>query len=179
MADTQHIEPEEEVVANKAELLRQFKESAHPEDDEVMRQIVVIALNDDYYGIPILAAREILKIWKITWLPCTPAYVAGAISVRGDIQSVIDLKQFLELGSTELTDNSRIILAESGELVTGLLVDEMVDITEIPESGVLPLQPAALNITQNFVTGKARWKEKMVTLLEIDTIIQSVVVEQN
>jgi purine-binding chemotaxis protein CheW len=149
-----------------------------PKTEEIYLQVVVISLNGELYGIKIFAVREILKVKKITWVPCTPESIVGVISVRGDIQAIMDLKHFLQLGFSQITDNSRIILVESQEFVAGLLVDEMVDIIEVPESKFLPLTESTMSIPQKYVEEKFPWNDQSITLLNVDTLIQGVVVDQ-
>ncbi len=165
-------------IPGKIELLQQLKASESSESEESYFQVVVIAYDSELYGIRILSVREILKVTKITWLPCTPEYISGVISVRGDIQSVVNLKRFLQLGHSRVTEHSRIILVESGELIAGLLVDEMVDIVDVPESALHPFTELSVTITRNYVDGKISWNDKTITLLNMDEVIQGVVVDQ-
>lgn len=161
----------------KLELLQQLKQAEVAETEEPQIQLVEIALDGGLYGVRILAVREILKVPHITWLPCTPEYILGVISIRGEIHAVVNLKNFLALGTSHITEQSRIIVVESGEFVAGLLVDEMVDIIEVPESSLLPLAESSLAVAQ-YVEGKLRWNEQMITLLHIARIVQNVVVDQ-
>lgn len=162
----------------KLELLQELKESDSSQREEPHRQIVVIAFDGEYYGINILSVQEILKVPKITWLPCSPNYIAGVISVRGNIQSVVNLKAFLQLGTDHITEQSRIILVESGELLTGLLVDEMLDILDVPQHAMLPLTEQPQNVATHYLEGKLRWSDRTITLLHVDAIVQGIVVDQ-
>lgn len=174
-----HLEQENgREVTNKQELLRQLKQSHAQETEEPRVQVIIVALDGQLYGMKILSVREILKVSKITWVPWTPKFIIGVISLRGDIQSVVDLKFFLQLGVSRLSERSRIILVESKELVTGLLVDEMVDIIDVPVRTFLPLSESNMAVAQRYIEGKFPWKEKMVTLLNVDTLLQGVVVNQ-
>jgi purine-binding chemotaxis protein CheW len=169
---------ENQETLGRIELLQQLKTSNASEHEEPYFQLVVISFDDKLYGIRILSVREILKVTKVTWLPCTPEYILGVISVRGDIQPVVNLKNFLQLGTSHTNEHSRIILVESEELVAGLLVDDMVDIIDVPENSVIPLTESNLNIAHRYIEGKLRWKENMIALLNIDEIMQGVVVDQ-
>ena len=162
----------------KMELLQKLKETDSSAREESHSQIVLIAFNGEYYGIKILSVLEILKVPKITWLPCSPDYIAGVISVRGNIQSVVNLKSFLQLGISHITEQSRIILVESGDLVTGLLVDEMLDILDVPDSALLPLIKQAQSTAARYLEGKLRWNDRTITVLHIDAIVQAIVVDQ-
>jgi purine-binding chemotaxis protein CheW len=176
---TQPHTPEEiEPTLSKLELLQKLKAAEKPEIEESYFQIVVVSLNGEFYGIRIASVREILKVKKITRVPCTPEFIVGVIGVRGDIQAVMDLKQFLQLGSSQITEQSRIILVESQDIVAGLLVDEMVDIIEAPESQFLPLTESTISAPQQHIEGKFPWNDHLITLLNVDRLIQGVVIDQ-
>jgi purine-binding chemotaxis protein CheW len=176
---TQSQTPEEiEPTLSKLELLQKLKEAEKPETEGSYFQIVVVSLNGEFYGIRIASVREILKVKKITRVPCTPEFIVGVIGVRGDIQAVMDLKQFLQLGSSQITEQSRIILVESQDIIAGLLVDEMVDIIEVPESQFLPLTESTIGAPQQHIEGKFPWNDHLITLLNVDRLIQGVVVDQ-
>lgn len=160
------------------ELLRRLnnpQESA-PEGPHV--QIVVVTLDHALYGIKILAVREILKVPKITWVPWTPEYVIGVISVRGEIQSVVDLKQFLQIGVSRVSEQSRILLVESADLVAGFLVDAMVEIIHVPVASFVPSAESNVTGILRYVEGTLPWNERVVSLLNIDLLLQGVVVNQ-
>lgn len=160
------------------ELLQQLKQAEVSEIEEPTLQLVVISLDDELYGMKILAVREILKIPHITRLPCAPDYILGVISVRGEVHAVVDLKRFLRLGASRVTEHSRIILVESGDLAAGLLIDAMVDIIHAPETSLLPLTDGSFSAIQQYMEGKLRWNEQLITLLQLETIIPNIVVDQ-
>jgi purine-binding chemotaxis protein CheW len=162
----------------RLELLQQLKETEVAEIEDAAIQLVVISLDGDLYGIKILAVREILKIPHITRLPCAPDYIIGVMSVRGDVHAVVNLKNFLHLGDSAITNQSRIIMVETEGLVTGMLIDAMVDIIHVPETRFLPLSDNTYSAIQQYVEGKLRWNDEFITLLRIETIIQNIVVDQ-
>ena len=162
----------------RMEQLRRLKAAEHVAPEDASMQIIVVALNHALFGIRIFSVREILRVPNITRLPCSPAYIAGVISVRGDIQAVVHLKTFLQLGVSPLTEQSRIILVESGELTAGLLVDEMLDILTLPERMMLPLNEAGMMSTHAYLVGKCEWNGRMISLLDIEAILQGIIVDQ-
>ena len=162
----------------RLELLQQFKQAEAPKIEEPIIQLVVISLDGELYGIRILAVREILKIPHITRLPCAPDYILGVISVRGEVHVVVDLKRFLRLGASHMAEQSRIILVESGDLAAGLLIDTMVDIIHVPETSLLPLTDGSFSAIQQYMEGKLRWNDQLITLLQLETIIPNIVVDQ-
>lgn len=162
----------------RLELLQQLKQAEVSKIEEPIIQLVVISLDGELYGMRILAVREILKMPHITRLPCAPDYILGVISVRGEVHAVVDLKRFLRLGASRVTEHSRIILVESGDLAVGLLIDTMVDIIHIPETSLLPLTEGSFSAIQQYMEGKLCWKDQLITLLQLETIIPNLVVDQ-
>lgn len=160
----------------RLELLQQLKQTEVSEIEEPTVQLVLISLDDDLYAMRILEVREILKVPHITRLPCAPDYILGVISVRGDVHAVVDLKNFLHLGTSPVTEQSRITLVESGDLAAGLLIDAMVDIIDVPENSLLPFTNGSFSTIQQYVEGKLRWNDRLVTLLQLETIIPNIVV---
>jgi purine-binding chemotaxis protein CheW len=141
-------------------------------------QIVVVSIEQHLCGIKILAVREIVKVPKITWVPWTPEYVIGVINIRGDLHSVVDLKQFFQLGTSQVSKQSRIIIAESDDLVAGFLVDDMLDIIDVPVASFLPMTELQNSGIRGYVEGTFPWNETEVFLLNIDMLLQGVVVNQ-
>ncbi len=168
----------DEFEPTKMELLRQSNASDQTVSQELRVQIVVVALEKRLLGIRIFSVREILKVPKMTWLPSAPAYFAGVIAVRGDVQAVVNLKRFLHDGTSHLTEQSRIILVEYGELVAGLLVDEMLDILDLPEQAILPLAESDMLSAERYFDGKVDWNGRIISLLNIEAIVKEVVVDQ-
>ena len=160
------------------ELLRQLKASVLSASQETRLQIVVVALEKRLFGIRVFSVREILKVPKITWLPCVPDYIAGVIAIRGEVQAIVNLASLLHGGSGHVTPQSRIILAESGELTAGLLVDEMLDILELPEQAILPLAESGRLAIERYFDGNIDWNGRMISLLNIEAILQGIVVDQ-
>ena len=165
-------------IPGKAELLQTLKESDPSLCEEPKSQIVIIAFDDTYYGINISSVLEILKVPSITWLPCSPDYIAGVISVRGNIQALINLKAFLKFGVSHVREQSRIVLVESGELTAGLLIDEMLDILDISRNAILPPSEQGRNLEKRYLEGTLEWDERAIEILNIDAILQAVAIEQ-
>ncbi len=99
-------------------------------------QIVVYLLDDNYYAFSGDAIQEIVPVQKITYVPGMPACLPGVIHVRGNIESVLDIRQVLGLPAAVVTARSRIALGQAGDLRSGVLVDSVEDVLEIPEDAI-------------------------------------------
>lgn len=77
------------------------------------------------YGIPYQYLEELLYVGNLTRVPCTPAFIAGVINHRGELLTVLDLKQFFHMPAVARSDEARIIVVEHDGARAGLLVDEV------------------------------------------------------
>jgi purine-binding chemotaxis protein CheW len=119
---------------------------------------------DGFYGLPASAVESIVPLDRITYVPGTPPWILGVVNVRGEIESVLDLKLVLGLGQAEVStttaasmEERRILIAQEGELRSGLLVDRMVDIAEITSAAINP-PPAPLEGGKGvYIAGQAEY----------------------
>ena len=143
------------------------------EPKEETRQFVIFRISSEWYGLEILKVRSITKIEKITYLPSAPSYIAGIVNSRGNILSVTDLKKIFGLPDEGLTNESRLVVIEQGNLETGLLVDEVACVADVavtkidPALTTLPLEKAG------YIEGEFRIEERLVGILKVENILKT------
>ncbi|HEM55171.1 MAG TPA: purine-binding chemotaxis protein CheW, partial [Thermodesulfobium narugense] len=91
-------------------------------------QLVVFKLANEFYGIEISSVQEIIKIQDITRVPKAPDFVEGVINLRGKIVPIVDLRKRFELGQTERTKDTRVIVVETSGNIVGFIVDLVTEI---------------------------------------------------
>lgn len=92
---------------------------------------------DRYYAFEGDAVKEILTIGRINPVFGCPEAILGMINIRGEMESVISLHAVLGLTPPQITAQSRILIAADGRLHSGIFVDKVDDVAEIPENTVL------------------------------------------
>lgn len=112
--------------------------------DSLSREFVTMSLAGQMFGIPVLDVQDVLGPQKITRIPLAPAWVAGALNLRGRIVTAIDVRT--RLGLPRLTDGSAamsIVVNHDGELYS-LIVDEVGEVMSLPAASIEP-NPATLD----------------------------------
>ena len=61
----------------------------------------------------------------VTPVPGAKDWVAGLANLRGQLLPIVDLRQFLGAGSSRNSRTARVLVAESDELLVGIVVDEV------------------------------------------------------
>lgn len=91
-------------------------QSVQSAEDPVL-QWVTFRLDDETYGINVMQVQEVLRYSEIAPVPGAPDYVLGIINLRGNVVTVIDTRQRFGLTSTDVTDNTRIVIIEADKQV--------------------------------------------------------------
>ncbi|MBD2297868.1 purine-binding chemotaxis protein CheW [Nostoc sp. FACHB-87] len=115
----------------------------------VEQQLCTFWLNKTYFGIDVRHVQEVIRPQAITPVPLTPPDICGLINLRGQIITVIDLQQRLDMGEParrnlqpEASPGFNIVVSSDHEIVS-LLVDDVGDVLEFPENTFQP-PPASL-----------------------------------
>lgn len=117
------------------------------------REMLEFRLADERYAVDSAFVREVHPLKNLTSLPCTPAFVAGIMNLRGRIVAVIDLKRFLGLPERGLTDLHRIVLVGDDTIEFGLLADVSVGMLRVEPAELQPPLPTLTEIGARYIQG--------------------------
>lgn len=164
-----------------AEILRERAESLAAEQQEEAAEditsLLMFALGEEWYAVPIGSVREIYNEYLVTPVPCVPQFILGVINIRGEIVSVTDVRQLLRLAPGEIHDALPVIVVANDICATALVVDEIGDIVDIPASG-LEAPIATLDKSQAaFVAGSVYIDGRLVGLLDLEAVLTPIGVE--
>ncbi|GBG13055.1 purine-binding chemotaxis protein CheW [Novimethylophilus kurashikiensis] len=106
------------------------------------------------FGIESRFVREVVPLKALTPLPCVPAFVAGLMNVRGQVLSVIDLRQYLGLPEGGLSDLNKVIVLSHDEMEFGVLADAVLETDAARE--LQPPLAAPSGLRQEYFLGITR-----------------------
>ena len=146
---------------------------------EDKKQVVVFKIGEETYGADITEVREIIRAAEVTVVPKAPPSVSGVIDLRGKIVPVVDLKKRFGLEDKKSLKNARIMIAEvAGELV-GLRIDTAVGVLKVDPSSVESTPDIAVTEEMKAaIVGVAKWKEKLIVLLNLEKVLPAEEVRQ-
>jgi len=134
-------------------------------------QFISFAIDDDQYGVDIMAVREIKGWSEITHLPNQPEYVRGVLNLRGVIVPIIDLRCRFGQGLTEASGTNIVIIVQLGNRLAGLLADRVLDIVPLEQAQVQPVPRIAQASRINFLSGLATIDTAMIALIDIKNLL--------
>ncbi|MCL2099302.1 MAG: chemotaxis protein CheW [Oscillospiraceae bacterium] len=138
---------------------------------------LIFTLGKETYGVPILKIQNIERKLDITPVPGAPSFVKGITNLRGQIIPVLDLKEKLGIGATEVTDKTCIIIVnvrkESGMHKNGVMVDEVSEVMDMSDGYIEPV-PKYHNtqINQEVMSGIGKVRDQVIILLDIQKILE-------
>jgi purine-binding chemotaxis protein CheW len=92
-------------------------------------QVVEFLLGREHFAIDLFDVREVVEYTTITKLPNTPSYIKGIIDLRGEITTIIDLKQQMNIPEeTEVhEEDCRVIVLDDRitKSKIGIMVDDV------------------------------------------------------
>ncbi|MBI5440089.1 MAG: purine-binding chemotaxis protein CheW [Deltaproteobacteria bacterium] len=135
-------------------------------------KVIVFRLGTCFCALPGSEVKEILPAGEISPVPGAPDFLPGIINVRGDIESVLDIRQFLGL-HPEPIRSPLILLAESGGVRSGILVEEVLDVTDVPASSMAEPLPTLPEGRRTFVAGEFPYGSRSVTFLNGGALLAS------
>lgn len=120
-------------------------------------------LNNDFYCIALDYVKEVLKDTTITNVPGTPDFIEGIMNLRGDYITVINLKKFLSLPETVITEKKPVVIIKCNELKLALLIDKINELFEFQET-------SQQEFSESYYANEFIYNKTLYTVLNIDRI---------
>ena len=136
-------------------------------------KVVIFSLLEETYAFRGPEVKEILPLLPVYYVPGSPDFIPGVINIRGDIESVININRFLGLPDSVTSPKSRIAIVDIGGVRSGIIVDSVEDVIDIPESFVKPPLSTLNKAVREYVSGELMYQDRNVTLLDMGKIFGS------
>ena len=137
-------------------------------------EIVEFSIGEVNYGINVAKVREVITKTPVTKMPQAHPYIDGLFTLRGRAIPLVNLPRCLNVHSNEEPKN--IIVTEINNYNIGFLVD---NVSRIHRISWKDMEPAPEVGDQSRVVGIIKMKEKIVLLLDFETIIAEINPEIN
>src|SRR5262245_533289 len=146
-------ERQQHLLKERALRIAKSRGAALSEQTEASFPVIEFRLAEERYAIEAEYVKEVFAPKDLTLVPCTPFFVAGIISIRGQIVSVIDLRKFFGLRVNGLTNLNKVVVLRGLGLELGILADEIIGERNLPCATVISYPGGPLE-------EGAEWREK-------------------
>ncbi|MGI0482988.1 chemotaxis protein CheW [Geminocystis sp. CENA526] len=163
--------PEErEIFRQRAESLRQTTET---EERDGYKPLAVVALDDEFFGMDLSIVKEFTDITQLTPIPCCPHHIIGNMNLRGEILTLVDIRNLLNLSQKDMGNKSQAIVVQVDDIVAGIKVEDVVDVMFLNPQDVSSVPTALHSLNDEYLQGTAPYGDKMMTILDLPKILLS------
>jgi purine-binding chemotaxis protein CheW len=148
-------------------------------------RFVVFRLAGAEYGLPVATVHEVLRRPDaITPLPNAPDFVAGVLTLRGEVLPLIDQRRLLALPAADSTgkpgaglERGRVVVVGRDGLLVGLLVDGLSGLLTVPAERIGPapaVSAAQRRLIRRVATldsGGDSGSARLILLMDADSLL--------
>ena len=138
-------------------------------------QYLTFSLMGEEYAVGLLQVQEILEYAAVTRVPKLPAWVRGAINLRGRVVPVVDLAVRFGLAPLTVSPRTCIVIlevaAEGGRTVVGVLVDSVSQVIDIRPEEIEPAPSFGTRVRAHDLLGVAPMGKKFALILDVDRVL--------
>lgn len=149
---------------------------AAAEEQGAYLSLAVVELGGEYFGIELHAVQEFCDIAQPSPIPCCPPHVLGAINLRGNLLTLLDLRAALNLPRAS-TGSGKVVITRfpsrygTGEQAVGIAVDQVHDVVYLRVEK-LQAAPAALREQHGAeIKSTAPYGDRMMTVLDLPALL--------
>ena len=135
-------------------------------------ELATFYVGDSLCGMDILKVQEINKLLEMTEVPLAPGYVKGILNLRGQIVTVIDLGNKLDLADTDTDSETRNIIVNSNGEYIGLLVQRIGDVERTDEDNIEPPPANIGSIQGRYFEGVFKKENSLIGIINVEEILK-------
>jgi purine-binding chemotaxis protein CheW len=137
-------------------------------------QYLTFTLAGEQYAVEVGKVREVLEYTTVTKVPRTQEFMRGVINLRGSVVPVVDLRMKFDLGETEKTIATSIVVMEvnyaDDGVTLGALADSVQEVIGMDDSQIEPAPSIGTKIDTQFIKGIGKQDEQFIIILDIDAV---------
>jgi purine-binding chemotaxis protein CheW len=130
-------------------------------------------LDGKLYGVPVERVQEVVRSAVVTRVPLAPRGVRGLINLRGEIVTVLDLRQPLQLPSAEPASPTLVVVRDGASIVT-LAVDAIEDVMWTRDEDFEPSPDTLPAAAREMIPGCCKRPDDLLLVLNLDRALAAV-----
>lgn len=131
--------------------------------------LLVLALDNERYAIPVAQVREIVRAVAVTRLPGAPSVIEGVVNLRGTLTPVFDLRRRFGLPLREIALSDLLVVVHAGRHTAMLRVEGALGVRAVDQ---LQLNSAEDLVARSpFISGLAKLPDGVVLIHDVEAFL--------
>ena len=135
-------------------------------------RVLAFSLDEENYCIEIIEAKEVFTPGIVTRVPNAASFVKGVTNLHGAIIPLIDIRPFLGLAGGEVTQTSKVIVAEIKDGLVGIAVDKIFEAREIERDSIQPPLATLQGKMSELTLGQVQSESGITAFLDLKKILE-------
>jgi purine-binding chemotaxis protein CheW len=140
------------------------------------KQCLLFSLSKEQFGIDVENVLRVINFDKLMKVPKAPAFIAGALSLEGNVIPVVDLAKKIELGETTISKSTKVIVLQvdhNGDVLNvGVMIDDVIDVITITDSKLLPPPLEGIGFDSQTLDGMYKLNDVFYMILNAQKIFE-------
>jgi purine-binding chemotaxis protein CheW len=136
----------------------------------VLEEYLIFVLARELYAVPLISVHEVVRPGPITPVPRARVDIAGVMSLRGRLVSVLDLRRSIHVAAVPLDGRHRVIVLELDDEDVGFLVEDVRGVERFSEHQ-MESASALAGVEKPHLRGVARRGNEMLIILDLLSLI--------
>jgi len=153
------------------------RDLALEEKEGELLQFISFVVDEEEYAMGIGEITEAVKMKEITEVPNAPFFIAGIISLRGEIIPVMSLQKRLGLKERDITQDTRIVITSFEDMKMGLIVDSIRGVFRVHPAEIESTPPIQGEAAVEFIKGVVHNKGRLIMLLSLSLLFEKDLVQ--
>ncbi len=130
-------------------------------------RFIEFSLGDEDYAIPLLMVREVISIPETTPIPKAPKHFIGLMNLRGQVISIVDLRNKLTIKPKEVTSDSAVIIVDFQGMNIGIIVDSINKVLAFSRNEIQEMPELQSQVRSDYILGVYKKEDGLTVLLDI------------
>jgi purine-binding chemotaxis protein CheW len=148
------------------------RRTASFEDNDSTTSLLVVALGNEWYAIPVAYLREISR-WQLpTPVPGAPPALPGLLSRHGKILTVVAMHQLFGLPTAAPDRHTRYVAVTIDDVELALLVDAVDDLLELPFTAFTAPPEGIATQRARLISAIIQHTDRTLALIDLPALVE-------
>ena len=145
--------------------MNDFNQKEHKSGD--IERFIEFSLGSEDYAVPLLMVREVISIPETTTIPKAPKHFIGLMNLRGQVISIVDLRNKLSIKPNESHTDSAVIIVDFNGINIGIVVDSINKVLAFSRSEIQEMPELQSQVKSDYILGIHKKEDGLTVLLDI------------
>lgn len=137
------------------------------EDSGQLDRFIEFSLGEEDYAIPLLMVKEVISIPDTTPIPKAPKHFIGLMNLRGQVISIVDLRNKLSIKPKEVTSDSAVIIVDFNGINIGVIVDSINRVLTFSRNEIQEMPELNSQVRSDYIQGVYKKEDGLTVLLDL------------